>query len=110
MALTSLSVTTGAAVDGRALARNGSGTLDTNTFTRSRRRTGPGPTPTTTSATRSVTATTSATVSAATSTAPLAVTDSPTGGALPTVAALLMTAGFATLLVSRRLGTARHRR
>ena len=107
MALTSLSVTTAATVDGRALARNGSVTLDT--FTRSRCRTGPSPTPTTTSATRSVTATTSATVSAATSTAPLAVTGSPTG-ALLTVAALLMTAGFATLLVSRRLGTARHRR
>lgn len=107
MALTSVSVTTGAAVDGRALARNGSVTLDTNTFTRSRCRTGPSPTPTTTSATRS--ATTSATASATTSTAPLAVTGSPTG-ALLTVAALLMTAGFATLLVSRRLGTARHRR
>lgn len=75
MALTSVSVTTGATVDGRALARNESATLDT--FTRSRCRTGPSPTPTTTSAT------TSATASATTSTAPLAVTGSPTG-ALPT--------------------------
>ncbi|PHQ50391.1 hypothetical protein BLA24_20910 [Streptomyces cinnamoneus] len=34
MALTSISVTTGATIDGRALARNGSTTLDTNTITR----------------------------------------------------------------------------
>src|SRR6185437_10284018 len=33
MALTSISVTTGTTVLGRALARNGSVTLDTNTFT-----------------------------------------------------------------------------
>ena len=33
MALTSIAVQTGATVDGRALARNGSVTLDTNTFT-----------------------------------------------------------------------------
>lgn len=35
MALTSISVTTGTTVDGRALARNGAVTLDTNTFTNS---------------------------------------------------------------------------
>ncbi|MDR7385593.1 ice-binding family protein [Promicromonospora iranensis] len=35
MALTSISVTTGTTVDGRALARNGSVTLDSNVFTRS---------------------------------------------------------------------------
>lgn len=34
MALTSISVTTGASIDGRALARNGSVTLDTNRITR----------------------------------------------------------------------------
>ncbi|MCZ4099682.1 MULTISPECIES: ice-binding family protein [Streptomyces] len=34
MALTSISVTTGASIDGRALARNGSVTLDTNKITR----------------------------------------------------------------------------
>ena len=34
MALTSITVTTGATIDGRALARNGAVTLDTNTITR----------------------------------------------------------------------------
>ncbi len=121
MALTSVSVTTGATVDGRALARNGSVTLDTNTFTNSPCRTGPGPTATTTSATRSATSnatgsatgtTASATTSApgsVTSTSPVAETGSPTGSLL-TMAALVITAGFAMLLVSRRLVTARHRR
>jgi hypothetical protein len=33
LALTSITITTGASVDGRALARNGAVTLDTNTFT-----------------------------------------------------------------------------
>lgn len=41
MALTSISVTTGTTVDGRALARNGSVTLDTNTFTQSACETAP---------------------------------------------------------------------
>ena len=35
MALTSITVTTGATLQGRALARNGAVTLDTNTITRS---------------------------------------------------------------------------
>ena len=35
MALTSISLQTGAKLDGRALARNGAVTLDTNTITRS---------------------------------------------------------------------------
>ena len=44
MALTSVSVTTGATVEGRALARNGSVTLDNNVFTDPRCTTGePGP-------------------------------------------------------------------
>lgn len=48
MALTSISVTTGTTVDGRALARNGSVTLDTNTFTSSACATAtPTPSPTT---------------------------------------------------------------
>lgn len=46
MALTSISATTGATVDGRALARNGSVTLDTNTFTSSDCEVVPTPTPT----------------------------------------------------------------
>jgi hypothetical protein len=49
MALTSISVTTGTTVDGRALARNGAVTLDSNTFTRSDCETAPPtgtPTPT----------------------------------------------------------------
>lgn len=41
MALTSISVTTGTTVDGRALARNGSVTLDSNVFTQSECETAP---------------------------------------------------------------------
>jgi hypothetical protein len=41
MALTSISVTTGTTVDGRALARNGSVTLDSNVFTQSACETAP---------------------------------------------------------------------
>jgi len=46
MALTSISVTTGTTVDGRALARNGAVTLDTNTFVSSECEVVPTPTPT----------------------------------------------------------------
>ena len=46
LALTSVTVTTGATIDGRALARNGQVTLDTNVITRSDCAAAPGPTPT----------------------------------------------------------------
>jgi hypothetical protein len=46
MALTSITLTTGAIVDGRVLARNGAVTMDTNTITRSVCAAGVGPSPT----------------------------------------------------------------
>ena len=46
LALTSISVNTGTVVEGRALARNGSVTLDNNTFTARTCSVGPTPTPT----------------------------------------------------------------
>ena len=45
LALTSITATTGATVDGRLLARNGAATLDSNTVTRARCATASGPAP-----------------------------------------------------------------
>lgn len=104
MALTSVSVTTKATVDGRALARNGSVTLDTNTFKDSRCGTSPSPSPTSSGGGATTTPT-----SASSTTPVLSVTGSSTGLPLA-LAALLITAGAAALLVSRRVIPARHRR
>jgi Ice-binding-like len=56
MALTSISLKTGAKLDGRALARNGAVTLDTNTITRSAcptsTSTSPSPSPSTSTSTK----------------------------------------------------------
>lgn len=66
LALTSITLVTGATIEGRALARNGAVTLDTNVITRTACVTGPPPTPT------------------ATSTPPPTPTVSPTPGPSPT--------------------------
>ncbi|MEV6872296.1 ice-binding family protein [Amycolatopsis sp. NPDC051128] len=75
MALTSITVTTGTVVAGRALARNGQVSLDNNTFTAPNCRT----TPTTTTTTTSGTGTTTTTSGTGTTTATTSGTRSSTG-------------------------------
>ncbi len=84
LALTSISATTGATIQGRLLARNGAVTLDTNTITRPTcsAPVTPTPTPTTTPTATSPTATPTATSPTATPTA----TSSPTASLSPTPA------------------------
>jgi hypothetical protein len=94
MALTSVSVQTGANVSGRILARNGQVSLDDNTITRASCAAPPTPTPTTTpTATPTTTATPTATSTALPTTpvptlsgtpTPTSTTGSPTGSTTPT--------------------------
>jgi hypothetical protein len=78
MALTSITVTTGAVVQGRALARNGSVTLDSDTFTPAA--CGTNTTTTTTATTTTVSATPNPATTGATTTVTAAVTGgTPTG-------------------------------
>ncbi len=93
MALTSISLTTGATIEGRALARNGAVTMDTNTITQAACQA-----PTTTTTTAAPATTTTTTAAAAT---PLARTGSPL--TLVTVIGLLMAgSGAASLVAARR--------
>ena len=95
LALTSISVTTGVTVYGRALARNGEVTLDTDVFT-----TPPcdltAPTTTTTTVSGPTT-----TVSGPTTTVLLPSTGTTTDG-LPGMAALFLVAGLGFLVIARR--------
>ncbi len=76
IALTSITVTTGATIDGRALARNGAVTLDTNTITRSTCAAAPAP---------SATPTASPVAAAPTVTPAPAPAVAPTGAAVRTL-------------------------
>lgn len=92
MALTSISVTTGATVEGRALARNGQVSLDTNVFTTPGCAAGPPPTTGSPSATATATTTPTATATptptvTATPTPTATETAAPTGTATPTATA-----------------------
>jgi hypothetical protein len=82
MALTSITVTTGTTVDGRALARNGAVTLDRNVFTtsacNSTTTTTTPPTTTTTPPTTTTTETTTTTTTAPTTTTETTTTTAPT--------------------------------
>ncbi|MFJ6674281.1 ice-binding family protein [Actinosynnema sp. NPDC091369] len=80
MALTSITVNTGADVQGRALARNGSVTLDDNTFTTDVCE----PVPTTTTTTSTTTATTTTTTDTTTPTTTTTTTTTDTTTTAPT--------------------------
>ena len=82
LALTSITVNSGATVQGRALARNGAVTLDNNTFTRPSCQQAPPPPPATTAAT-----TTTAPGATTTTTAPGATTTTTAPGATTTTTA-----------------------
>ena len=93
MALTSISLTTGATIEGRALARNGAVTMDTNTITQAACQA-----PTTTTSTAAPTTTTTTATTAAT---PIARTGSSL--TVVTVIGLCMVgAGAASLVAARR--------
>lgn len=82
MALTSISLQTGATLDGRAMARNGAVTMDTNTITRSvcsRATSTPTPGPTATSPTGPTGASTSPSTPSSPQTAPSVITAVPSG-------------------------------
>lgn len=89
LALTSITLTTGATVEGRALARNGAVTLDSNVFTAPGCATGPPTTTGTSTATATATSTTSGTATttstaSGTSTSTPAETSTATGTATVT--------------------------
>jgi hypothetical protein len=82
LALTSITLTTGATVEGRALARNGAVTLDSNVFTAPGCATGPPPTTGTSTETATATSTTtSAAPGTSTSTPTVTATSTATGTA-----------------------------
>jgi len=81
LALTSITVTTGTTVEGRALARNGSVTLDTNVFTTADCAAAPTTTPTTTTTT-TTTATTTTTTGPTSTAAPTTTTTTTVSGSV----------------------------